>query len=297
MIIIINKEVGDNKVFKPIQLKTEIIDYGVKLINPLKEWQITKGKGIKVAILDTGIDKYHIDLKNNFVAGINFTTADKQDYKDYVGHGTFCAGLIAGTANNVGIIGIAPECSIYAVKVLDNKSQGSVGQLIKGIEWCINNKIDIINCSLGLTRDFTALHDIICHAYNAGIIICAAAGNNRFATDIEYPAKYNEVIAVGAIDSMKRIAKFNTTGKHAELIAPGVDIISTYLNNQYAINSGTSFSCPLIAGAIALIQSKSLITQNRKMNTAEIRQFIYKNCEDLGIPGYDHLYAYGLFHF
>ena len=283
--------------FKPIQLNNEIIDYGVKLINPLQEWQITKGKGIKVAILDTGIDPNHADLKDNFVAGINFTTPDRNDFLDHVGHGTFCAGLIAGAANNIGIIGVAPECSIYAVKILDNHSQGSVRQLIKGIEWCIDNKIDIINCSLGLTRDFTALHDIICLAYNAGIIICAAAGNNRFATDVEYPAKYPEVIAVGAIDSLKRIAKFNTTGKHAELIAPGVDITSTYLYNKYAINSGTSFSCPLITGAIALIQSKTLITQNRKLNTAEIREFIYQHCEDLGLPGVDTIYARGLFHF
>lgn len=283
--------------FKPIQLNNEIIDYGVKLINPLEAWKITKGKGIKVAILDTGIDYNHVDLKDNFITGINFTTANKQDYMDYVGHGTFCAGLIAGLANNTGIIGIAPECSIYAVKILDNRSQGSVGQLIQGIEWCINNKIDIINCSLGLTRDFTALHDVICHAYNAGIIICAAAGNNRFATDVEYPAKYPEVISIGAINSIKKIANFNSTGKHAELVAPGVDIISTYLHNKYATNSGTSFSCPLISGAIALIQSKALLQQGRKLNTAEIRKFIYSHCEDLGLPGTDIIYAHGLFSF
>lgn len=283
--------------FKPVQIRNEIIDYGVHLINPMQFWNTTKGKGIKVAILDTGIDYHHVDLKDNFVDGINFTTSNKRDFMDYVGHGTFCAGLIAGAANNIGIIGVAPECSIYAVKVLDNHSQGSVGQLVSGIEWCINNKIDIINCSLGLTRHFTALHDIICHAYNAGIIICAAAGNNKYALDVEFPAQYNEVISIGAIDAIKRIAKFNSTGKHAELVAPGVEITSTYLNNKYAINSGTSFSCPLIVGAIALIQSKTLKEEGRKLNTAEVREIIYNQCEDLGIPGTDYIYARGLFHF
>lgn len=282
---------------KIVKLKNEIIDYGVRLINPLKEWQTTRGKGIKVAVLDTGIDYNHIDLKDNFVTGINFTTSNKNDYMDYVGHGTFCAGLIGAEANNVGVVGVAPEASIYAVKVLDNSSQGTIKWLMQGIEWCIEQKIDIINCSLGFTKDFPQLHDAICHAYNAGIIIVAAAGNNKFAMDVEYPARYGEVIACGAVDAKKQLAKFSSKGQHAELVAPGVNITSTYIHNAYAQNSGTSFSCPLIAGAIALIQSKSLQQTGKKMNTNEIRHFIYKHCEDLGLPGVDYVFAHGLFKF
>lgn len=282
---------------KMVRITHEIIDYGVKLINPFSVWQSSRGKNIKVAILDTGIDYNHVDLKANFVTGINFTTANRNDYMDYVGHGTFCAGLVAAAANNVGIVGVAPEASIYAVKVLDNNASGTIKWLLQGIQWCIDNNIDIINCSLGFLRDYPQLHDVVCQAYKKGIIIVAAAGNNRYANDVEYPAKYGECIAVGAIDSIKRTAKFSTPGRNLEIVAPGVDLISTFIRNQYAQNSGTSFSCPLITGAIALIQSKIFKESGKKLNTLEIRDFLHSHCEDLSIKGRDVTTGYGLFKF
>lgn len=279
---------------KIVDLPQEIIDYGVKLINPVKLWNTTKGENIKVAILDTGIDPNHIDLKNNVKGGVNFTTGLKNDFYDRVGHGTFCAGLIAAEANKCGVIGMAPKASIYAVKVLDDSSRGNLSWLLQGLQWCIDNNMDVINMSLGFHKDYPKLHDLICEAYKKNIICVAAVGNNKFLTDAEYPARYPEVIGISAIDDKKHIAKFSTTGKNIGLAAPGVNIISTYPKNRYAQGSGTSFSCPLISGAIALILAQYYKANNRKMTNAELREFIYAHCEDLGPVGRDILYGYGL---
>lgn len=280
-----------------IQLNKEKIDYGINLIDPMKLWAVTKGENIKVAILDTGIDYRHDDIKHAIYGGVNFTSNNTGDYMDRSGHGTFCAGIIAADANGFGIVGVAPRVQLYAVKVLNDRSQGTLDWLLCGIDWCIRNNIDIISMSLGFNKDYSKLHNAIRNAYNQGIIMVAAAGNNKFEPDAEYPARYDETIAVTAIDDRKHIAKFATTGSKVEIAAPGVSITSTYLHNQYAVGSGTSFSTPMISGAIALIQSKFLRENGRKMNNEEIKQFIRANCEDLGERGKDNIYGYGMFHF
>lgn len=282
---------------KIVQLNREIIDYGIKLIAPLKQWNTTCGENINVAVLDTGIDYTHEDLKANVKGGINFTSSNREDYIDRAGHGTFCAGIIGAAANGVGIIGVAPKVNLYAVKVLNDKSQGTLNWLLNGIDWCIHNNIDIINMSLGFDKDYPKLHEAVVRAYNNDIVMLAAVGNNKLEPDAEFPARYEEVIGITAIDSMKHIAKFNTLGSKVEVAAPGVNITSTYLNNQYAIGSGTSFAVPHIAGAIALIQSNTLKLNGKKMKNVEIRQFIKDKCEDLGIKGRDRIYGYGMFKF
>ena len=282
---------------KVIQLSKEIIDYGVKLINPIKQWAITKGEGINVAVLDTGIDYNHIDIKDNFRGGVNFTSSISKDYKDVAGHGTFCSGIIAGIENNVGIIGIAPKANLYAVKVLNNQEQGTLQWLLQGIDWCARNNIDIINMSLGFQRDFPALHDSVVRAYNKDIIMICAAGNNKFDRDSQFPARYPECISISAIDNIKHVAKFSTHGQSVEVAAPGVNIISCYPGNKYAQASGTSFAAPHITGAVALILSQFKKENGRRMTNIELREFLHENCEDLGIKGKDISYGYGMFHF
>lgn len=282
---------------KIVQLRHEIIDYGVKLIAPLKEWNTTCGEHIKVAILDTGVDYNHDDLKINVKGGVNFTSSNRADYMDKAGHGTFCAGIIGGAANGIGIIGVAPKTEIYAVKVLNDNSQGKLNWLLSGIDWCVHNNMDIINMSLGFDKDFPKLHDAIVRAYNAGIIMVAAVGNNKFESDAEFPARYQEVIGVTAIDSMKHAASFNTMGRNVEVAAPGVNITSTYPGNRYAIGSGTSFAVPHVAGALALIQSNNLKLTGKKMTNEEMHNFIVSHCEDLGIKGKDVITGYGMFKF
>lgn len=280
-----------------IQLNKEKIDYGLNLIDAMKMWSDTKGENIKIGILDTGIDYRHDDIKHAIFGGVNFTTNSTGDYMDRCGHGTFCAGLIAAEANGFGIVGVAPRAQIFAVKVLNDRSQGTLNWLLRGIDWCIRNEMDIISMSLGFDKDYPKLHNVIRDAYNKGIVMIAAVGNNKFEPDAEYPARYDETIAVTAIDDRKHIAKFATTGSKVEIAAPGVSITSTYLRNQYAIGSGTSFSTPLISGSIALIQSKFLKENGRKMTNEEVKQFIRQHCDDLGDKGRDNIYGYGMFHF
>lgn len=282
---------------KVVQLNKEIIDYGIKLIDPLKMWNETKGENIKIAILDTGIDYKHDDIKHAVYGGVNFTSSVKGDYMDRCGHGTFCTGIIAANANNFGIVGIAPKAQVFAVKVLNDHSQGTLNWLLQGIDWCIRNKMDIISMSLGFEKDYPKLHNVVRVADKNNIIMVAAVGNNKFEPDAEFPARYDEVIGCTAVDASKHIARFATTGSKIEVAAPGVSITSTFLRNQYAIGSGTSFSTPHVVGAIALIQSKFLKDNGRKMTNEEMKQFIRTHCEDLGDRGRDNLYGYGMFHF
>lgn len=282
---------------KVVQLGKERIDYGVNLIDSMLMWNVTRGEGIKIGVLDTGIDYRHDDIKHAIYGGVNFTSNSTGDYMDRCGHGTFCAGIIAADANGFGVVGVAPQAQIYAVKVLNDHSQGSLDWLLRGIDWCIRNNMDIISMSLGFEKDYPKLHNAIRNAYSKGINMVAAVGNNKFEPDAEFPARYDEVISATAVDAMKHIAKFATTGSKVEVAAPGVSITSTYLNNQYAIGSGTSFAVPHITGAIALIQSKFLKDNNRKMTNEELKQFIHKHCEDLYAPGRDYLTGYGFFKF
>ena len=151
--------------------------------------------------------------------------------------------------------------------------------------------------SLGFDRDYPKLHEKIIQAHKAGIIMVAAVGNNKLGLDVEFPARYKEVIGVTAIDQAKHLAKFSTIGQNVEIAAPGVNITSTYLNNQYALGSGTSFAAPMVAAAICLIQSTYKKKFGRTMTDSELRQFIKDNCEDLGIKGKDVQYGYGMFKF
>lgn len=283
------------EIIKNIPIET--FDYGVRLINAVAEWSEARGEGINVAILDTGIDYTHDDLKGCIKGGINFTSDDRTDYMDRCGHGTFCAGIIAAAENGKGLIGVAPNVNVYAVKVLGDKGQGSINWLMQGINWCIENNIDVISMSLGFPQSTPEMHETIINAYNHGIIMVAAVGNDNRETEVEFPARYPEVIGVTAIDNCERLGGFCTTGSKIEVAAPGVNITSTYLHNLYANGSGTSFAAPHISGAVALIQSGSLKHFKQKLSFAEMKTFLDMHVEDLGTPGKDNQFGYGLFHF
>ena len=281
---------------RTIKLRNEIIDYGVRLLRPEEQWKIALGEDINVAILDTGIDYNHEDLKCNVKGGINFTSPDRNDYMDKHGHGTFCAGIIGASANRQGIIGLAPKVNLFAVKVLNDTSQGTLTWLIKGLQWCIDNHMDIISMSLGFACDSWKMHNLVVQAYQQGITLIAAAGNDKEKRKhiyVDYPASYDEVICVTAVDKNSKLATFDLHGKSIELSAPGVDITSTFPYNSYALGSGTSFAAPHISGAIALLQSTTLKKYGHKLSNEEVRIFLHEHAVRLNENGS----GYGLFQF
>jgi minor extracellular protease Epr len=273
-----------------LQAKGQIKDWGIESIKSQRTWDFNyTGKGVKVAILDTGISP-HEDLK--IAGGISFVSYTSS-YFDDNGHGTHVAGIIAAKNNSIGVVGVAPDASIYAVKVLNASGNGYLSDIIKGIDWAITNKMDIINLSLGTPVTSKLLEESIKKAYNHGILVVAAAGNqgnsNGTGDTVAYPAKYDTVIAVSATDSFNRRGVFSATGESIDVAAPGVNILSTYPNNRYVRSDGTSMAAAFVTGNLALLKE---IFQNATKE--ELRKELQKLVIDLGPPGRDVYYGYGL---
>lgn len=226
------------------------ISWGIKEIintNLLSEFT---GKNIKIAILDSGINFEHPDFSYNIKRGYN--TINPNDLpRDDNGHGTLVAGIIAAQNNNFGVLGIAPDAEIYPVKVLDKYGEGDINNIVQGINWCIENKIQIINMSFAIFKDNSILYNSIKKAVNAGIIVVASAGNS-YGGEVGYPAAYKEVISVTAINKNNRIAKVSPIGK-IDFCAPGENIISTTSRNSYEKCEGTSIAAPYVSGIISII--------------------------------------------
>lgn len=239
------------------------------------------GKGITVAILDTGIDTKHVCLKDRIIGGKNFTNEGKEDdVTDWNGHGTHVAGIIAGNRAENGITGVAPECNLLIIKVLNRTGNGSFDNIIKGIEYAIECDVDIINLSLGGKTNHDYLHEVIQRAVNKGICICCASGNggdgNADTDEFNFPGSYHEVIEVGAIDRDNTIAKFSNTNPEIDIVSFGVNIMSTFKGNRYATTSGTSQATPHVSGALALIKEDYVKTYGRSPSENELWEKLVK---------------------
>jgi len=210
------------------------------------------GEFVKVAVLDTGIDLNHPDL--SVMGNVNFVNPRKSGDDDN-GHGTHVAGIIAALDNQKGVIGVAPEAYLYAVKVLDASGSGWLSDLVDGLQWCINNHMQLINMSLGSSSDNLTFHQAITSAYNAGITMVAAAGNSG-TSSVDYPGRYAETLAVSATDSSDNLAYYSSYGPQVDLAAPGSSIYSTYKKGGYKTLSGTSMATPHVTGTAALVLSK-----------------------------------------
>lgn len=282
---------ADKPEFKQKTTK-QVIDWGVNVVQAPMLWGTARGEGIKVAILDTGIDKDHPDLAGNIRGGVNFTTADREDYEDRQGHGTHCAGIIGAVDNDLGVIGVSPGVELYAVKVLGDNGSGSLQAIERGIDWCISQKIDIISMSLGCGQDpGKGFHEVIQKARAAGIIIVAASGNE--STQCGFPAAYPEVIAVGAVDPAFNKASFSNFGDEVDVAAPGVKIFSTYKDGGYAKLSGTSMATPIVTGAVAIVQQVAR-SMGVKAGPDKIIEMIQLKSVDLGTDGKDQNFGNGL---
>jgi subtilisin family serine protease len=256
----------------------QTIPTGILRINGDKSsTQSGNGNGntnVGVAILDTGISR-HSDL--NVAGGANFLKGKFSNYSDKNGHGTHVAGIIAAKDNDLGIVGVAPGASLYAVKVLDNNGNGNLSDILAGLDWISANseKIDVVNMSISTSGNDSvcggtdALHNAICNVVSQGITFVVSAGNDSINSQNVIPATYPEVITVSALsdfdgvsggmgsstcssDKDDSFASYSNYGSDVDIISPGTCIESTWINNEYRVLSGTSMASPHVAGAAAL---------------------------------------------
>ncbi len=227
--------------------------WGVRRVRAASAWQRTAGRGVKVAVIDTGVQKDHPQLAGVLVGGYNALQQGGPDnWGDEEGHGTHVAGTIAAKRDNEGVVGVAPEVSLYAVRVLDKDGNGTYDDVIAGIEWAAANGIQVANLSLGADEGSEPLRLAVEAATRRGLIIVAASGNSGAA--VNYPAKYPQAIAVGASTEDDKTAFFSSRGPEVDVIAPGFDIPSLKLNGGLTreVLSGTSMAAPHVTGLVAL---------------------------------------------
>ncbi len=255
-------------------VKTKNLDlWNLELIGAFEAKKYSSGENIKVGVIDTGIDFDHVEFEGKKKLGYNFIE-DNLDFYDDNGHGTHVAGIIGG--KNVGV----SNPILYSLKVLDYNGEGDLDDIIAAVDYSITNKLDIINLSLGAPMYSFGLDEITRIAYKNGIYIVASAGNN--GRGYSFPAAYQQVISVTAIDKNKKHAEFSNVNDMNDITAPGVWVLSSY-HMGYKKLSGTSMSAPHVSGSLALLLSHSKREDYDKIikNTAEKIPYRGKNYEEL----------------
>ena len=228
------------------------VPYGIDLVHARDVWPITKGSGIKIADIDTGIDLTHPDVPN-VVASVTFTDSAVQDT---MGHGTHTAGTMAAPDNGVGVVGVAPQAGLLVAQVFDSSGQAYDSDVISGIEWAVRNGAKVINMSLG-GSDYDSLLEQACsNAVAAGVIVVASAGNNNSNSPF-YPAAYSSVICVSAVDQNKQKASFSNYGSWVSVCAPGVSVLSSV--PSYASWNGSYRDSIAISGSAAGVVTASAV--------------------------------------
>lgn len=244
---------------------SQFCGWEIEKFNIKKQWKFATGKNITVAVIDTGCDLFHDDLKNNLIQGINILNPNK-DPMDDNGHGSHVSSTIAASNNGVGMVGVAPDAKIMPVKALNGSGQGSLQDIVKGIIWAVDNKADIITMSLGSPQTNSSLEQALDYAAKNDVIVFCAAGNSGPDTDIMYPAKSENTVAIGAIDKYLSRTVFSCSGDTLDFLAPGQEILGCVPGNRYAIMSGTSMSNPFAAGCAALLK-EYCIKRNIKLSS------------------------------
>jgi type VII secretion-associated serine protease mycosin len=256
-------------------------------------WALTRGHGVTVAVVDTGVRADHEDLQNVVLPGKDYVDPAGNGWNDQNGHGTHVAGIIAAAASNgVGIAGGAPNVKILPVRVLDANGTGYSSNVASGVIWAADHGARVINLSLGGTTPSAGTRAAIQYANGKGALVLAAAGNGaQSGNQAIYPAAFPEAVAIGAVGSNLVRAPFSNWGTYVDLAAPGVNIRSTYNSSRtaYADMSGTSMATPYASAAAALAAA-----ENPKMSAAGIRDALEATAIDLGPAGPDGEYGRGL---
>jgi subtilisin family serine protease len=268
------------------------LDSGVKHDHPDLQGQLWQNAGeIPNNSQDDDQNGYVDDLNGwhfyHVVSGGQFIPGQNADVGDSNGHGTHVAGLIAAAGNNtIGVAGVAWHTRLMPVRVLDSDGLGWESDIIQGLSYAITNGARVINMSLGLSEPSPALAAAVARAEAQGVLIVAAAGNN--AGTVLYPAAYPTVLSIGASDRADLRAGFSAHGARLDLLAPGVDILSTWNGVPYFLRSGTSMAAPHVAGVAGL-----LLTHMPGLSAAQVRTCLLRSAADLGPHGWDAQTGWG----
>jgi subtilisin family serine protease len=295
--------------------------WNVQIINATDVWDSyyvtygwsALGKGIVIAVLDTGIDYRHPELQGKVLwcaktfGPRTYAGSDLRNCIDRNGHGTHVAGIIASTINNVGNAGVAPNVTLYAVKVLNDGGLGFYSDVAEGIVLAVkgpdgvlgtSDDARILSMSLGGSSNSSVLFEATKWAYENGAVLVAAAGNegdgDPTTDNVAYPARYPWVIAVAAVDRYYNVPTWSSDGSEVDVAAPGVRVYSTYRNGGYAELSGTSMATPHVSATVALIQALRLASGKNILDPDTIYNVLTSTALDIGPPGFDVYSGYGL---
>ncbi len=267
-------------------------------------WDLATGTGVTVAVIDTGVKQSLPDLANTtFVAGYDFVNNDN-DPTDDQGHGSHVAGTVAQSTNNsIGCTGVAYNAKIMPLKVLSAQGTGTNSDIADSIYWAADNGADVINLSLGGSSSSTILENAINYAWNKGVVIVCAAGNDNVSTPF-YPAAYANCISVSATDYNDNRASYSNYGTTIDIAAPGGDsgdnngdgyddmVLQNTIGSNgdgYYFMAGTSMAAPHVAGVAALVKSA-----NSSLSNSDIKNILYNTATDIGAAGKDNQFGYGL---
>jgi subtilisin family serine protease len=269
--------------YNPILPQSQTIDWGTNVLNiPEIHDMGFKGSGVKVAIIDTGVDKEHPDLVGGVVDIINRTS---EGFKATHGHGIGVAGVIGARDNTTGILSPAPLCEMYGIKAMRESGGGSLSEIIKGVEAAIEIGVHVINLSLGTTANVPQFEAVIKKAVNAGIYVICSAGNAGRDNSVVYPARYPLAFAIGATNQAGNVSAFSSRGWEVDIAAPGERVLTSWKNKSYARVSGTSFSAPYVSGLFALFIEAGIAINHNKITSTAI---------DIEEPGQDTKSGHGL---
>lgn len=280
-----------------IETLSESINWAISDLDIPEIWKNTKGDNVIIVQLDTGVP-VHEDINNNILIDKCVSFVSGEDVWDKSqGHATSVAGLMSSVQNAYGTIGIAHKAKLICLKVIGKSGFCTQDSIKRALEYCLEIKPDIINMSIGGPTPMPDVHEVIKKLDKANVIMVCSAGNNGSKNDksILFPAVFDEVLAVGSYSPTTITSKslFSCIGPEIDLSAPGEDLLTTALNNQYCLFTGTSASAPVISGIIALYIS--YLKKNGIPYTAQsVKEAILKNCKDVGKDGFDEEFGWGI---
>lgn len=246
------------------------IPWGVRQIKCPQAWKTSRGNRIRIGVIDTGVDYTHPDLRGRVARGVNLLRRHLLPIDDN-GHGTHISGTIAAASQDTGLIGVAPLAVIHPVKAFDKDGSAYVSDIVRGIDWCVRNRMHVINMSFGMKNRSKSLHDAVRNANRMGISVVASSGNAGRSSSIDYPARFAQSISVGATTAHRKIAPFSNRGRAIDLYAPGDKIRSTWLQHNYKELNGTSMATSHVSGVIAL-----MLAVRPGLSPAEIKSLLQK---------------------